>query len=59
MIDDDMNRLDERALDHSLSRLESDIWTGVAVRARQREAARRTTSFQGVIMIFALLYVMR
>jgi hypothetical protein len=55
MIDDDMRRLDERARDHSLSRLESDIWTGVDARARQRAAARRVTSLQGVIMVVALL----
>lgn len=55
MIDDDIRRLGEHELDYSLSRLESDIWEGVAARARQREAARRTTSFQGVIMICALL----
>jgi hypothetical protein len=55
MIDDDIHRLDERALDHSLSRLEADIWKGVAARAGQREAARRMTTLQGAIMVVALL----
>jgi hypothetical protein len=55
MIDDDIRRLDERERDHSLSQLESDIWTGVDARARQRAAARRIVSFQGAIMIIALL----
>ncbi|MEO8467207.1 MAG: hypothetical protein ABI640_17905 [Gammaproteobacteria bacterium] len=55
MIDDDMRRLDEGERNHSLNRLESDIWTGVDARARQRAAARRIVSFQGAIMIVALL----
>ena len=55
MIDDDIRRLDEREVDYSLSRLESDIWQGVAARAQQRVAARRTASFQGAIMIVAVL----
>lgn len=55
MIDDDLHELDEREPSHSLDRLEADIWRGVAARARQRAAARRTTSFQSVILVFALL----
>ena len=55
MIDDDIRRLGERDHDRSLNRLESDIWRGVAARARRREAARKITSFQGAIMILALL----
>ena len=54
MIDDDIRQLDQRERDHSLSQLESDIWRGVAARARRREATRRITSFQGVIVVFAL-----
>ena len=54
MIEDDINQLDERALDHPLDRLETDVWRGVATRARQRGAARRVTSFQGVLMVLAL-----
>ena len=55
MIDDDMRRLDDRPLDRSLSGLEADIWHGVATRARQRQAARRVTSYQAVVMVIALL----
>jgi len=55
MIEDDLRRLDERSLDHSLDQLETDVWRGVASRARQRGAARRVTSCQGVVMVLALL----
>jgi hypothetical protein len=55
MIDNDLRQLDERALDHSLDHLEADIWRGVAAYARQREAARRVASFQGVVIVLALL----
>lgn len=55
MFEDDIRQLDERALDCSLDRLETDIWLGVAARARQRQTARRVTSFQGVVMALALL----
>jgi hypothetical protein len=55
MFEDDIRRLDERGLDCSLDRLETDVWLGVAARARQRQAARRVTSFQGIVMALALL----
>ena len=55
MIDDDIHRLDQRALDRSLSGLEADIWTGVAMREQRRRAVRRTASLQGVIMVCAVL----
>ena len=55
MIDDDMHLLDERSLERSLGSLEADIWRGVAARETRRKAARRTASFQGVIMLFAVL----
>ena len=55
MIDDDLRQLDERALDHALDQLETDIWRGIAARARQRGAARRVNSFQGVVMVLALV----
>jgi hypothetical protein len=55
MLEDDIRQLDERALDCSLDRLETDIWLGVAARARQRQAARRVTSCQGIVLALALL----
>ena len=55
MIEEDIRQLDERAMDRSLDRLEADMWRGVALRARQREAARQVTSFQAVVMVLALL----
>jgi hypothetical protein len=55
MIDDDLRQLNEGALDHSLNGLESDVWAGLAVRSRNRAAVRRRVSFQGVVMVLALV----
>jgi hypothetical protein len=55
MIDDDMHRLEQRALDRSLSGLEADIWKGVAFREQRRKAVRRTASWQGLIMVCAVV----
>jgi hypothetical protein len=55
MFENDIRELDERALDHSLDQLEADIWRGVAARNRQRQTARRVTSFQGCVMALGLL----
>ena len=55
MIENDIRQLDERALDRSLDQLEADIWRGVAARTRQRQTARRVTSFQGGVMALGLL----
>jgi hypothetical protein len=55
MIEDDLRQLNERAADHSLDRLEADIWQGVTVRAQRRQATRKMASLQGVVMVAALL----
>ncbi len=55
MIDDDLRQLDETPLDHSLERLESDIWRGLAVHSQARAAARRRVSVQSVVMVAALV----
>lgn len=55
MIDDDLRQLNESALDHSLDGLESDIWTGLALRSQNRAAARTRVSFQSVVMVLALV----
>jgi hypothetical protein len=55
MIDDDLRRLNERALDHSLDTLESDIWSGLALRVQHRVVARRRASLQGAVMALSLI----
>ncbi len=55
MIDDDLQQLNNRAADHSLDALESDIWTGLALRVRHRAVARRRVSFQGAVMALSII----
>jgi hypothetical protein len=55
MIDNDLRRLNEGTLDHSLDALESDIWAGLAVRDQNRAVARRRVSVQSVVMVLALI----
>ena len=55
MIDDELRRLSEMALDRSLDHLKSDIWRRLAVRSRSREAVRRRASLQSVAMVVALV----
>lgn len=54
MIEDDLRQLEQRALDHALDQLETDVWRGVAARAQQRGVVRRVTSLQSVVMVLAL-----
>jgi len=55
MIDHDLRRLNDGALDHSLAELETDVWRRLDVRTRDRGAALRRVSFQGVVMVLALI----
>lgn len=55
MIDDPLRQLENRALDHSLESLESDIWSGLALRVRHRTMARRRVYFQGAVMALSLI----
>jgi hypothetical protein len=55
MLDDDLRRLNEGALDHSLDGLESDIWARLAARSQNRAVARRRVSLQSVVMVLALV----
>ena len=55
MIDDDLTQLNDRASDHSLEALESDIWAGLALRIRHRAMTRRRVSFQSAVMALSLI----
>jgi stage III sporulation protein SpoIIIAA len=55
MIDEDLQRLNSQASDHSLDALESDIWAGIAQHVRHRAVARRRISFQGAVMALSLI----
>ena len=55
MLDDDLQQLNDRAADHSLEALESDMWAGLALRVRHRAVARRRVSCQGAVMALSLI----
>lgn len=55
MIEDDLRELESGAIDHSLDRLESDVWQGVAMRTRARSAARKLASLQGFLLLLSML----
>ena len=54
MIDEELRRLGEMALDRSLDHLKSDVWRRLAVRSRSRAAVRRRVSLQSVAIVVAL-----
>ena len=54
-IESDIGKLNARKPNCSLARLEADVWAGVAVRTRTRQAGRLILSCQAALMAIALM----
>lgn len=55
MIEDDIQRLNDREPGPSLHRLEADIWSGVAARVEVKRASRAVLSCQAAVLAIALV----
>lgn len=55
MLDPDLQKLTHQPPDHSLDRLEADIWMGVSARAHSARITRRLLVCQAIVLLAGIL----